>query len=772
MMRWFVFLLTLLWGLCNAQTLHKHHHTLAERLAHFDVYELGTGVNGGMRADAQGKKNIENTMGLKVLDTLYDIPDGFSSEHQQDRFAAMVVQDTNRQPPQTFIVFRGTDDQEDVVQYLETGLRGKVEVGQQQFQKYHEHLQQWARLYPDAVVTGHSLGGALAQRYVAEFPKNCKELVTFQAPGTEEEVARRLDAFGGKNTLYVSVGDKVSSFGARHGGSPDVVVVEVEGADAKEAHKNLLLQEKGATSPYASKSTGQKIAYNPKGQVRSLKRVQAEEYQSQRGLLWDGVKDLKDQGTTVVVKVQLQGGPPSPQEAPQVIVEGVHASAHQNEARVRVPSYIRPGEIIHIHASAEGYPKKVRSFTVLDQTNPIFVSINLERRGPMLQAEVRDQETQQVLSGARVEAEGSISASTDSSGRASLALEVVKDATAWVKVSCKGYHSRSGRVRINQSQARIAVGLKPILKMELEGPRQALAGEGGKAYAARLVGGSLPYEFSWFIDGVEQAARGPKVEVNWVTIGDHQLACEAREQSGLSRIKCIAVRVDPGRLSAELTGPARVQSGQKTEHLLKVTGGVPPYTFEWWMDGQRANVSAHSQSVNITWAPPFQAGQHTLRGRVQDQKGSTLEAEQRVELAATAAPATAAGPVDAAYAPTPGRLTGVIEKRLEDRSLRPYPGLELAFDGEKVAGRLQTTRDQGMLMDWRFSGGWAGFVRQGESQSRRRLNGTIRGTVNGVHLVEGSFVVSEASANLWQGSWNVTFKANGVQWKGRFRVQR
>jgi hypothetical protein len=128
-----------------------------------------------------------------------------------------------------------------------------------------------------------------------------------------------------------------------------------------------------------------------------------------------------------------------------------------------------------------------------------------------------------------MEAKGPVSATTDSSGRASLVLAVVQDSTAWAKVSCKGYHSHSGRAQIKPSQARIAVGLKPILKLELEGPRQALAGDGGKSYAARLAGGSQPYEFSWFIDGVEQAARGPNVEVSWVNIGDHQLACEARE---------------------------------------------------------------------------------------------------------------------------------------------------------------------------------------------------------------------------------------------------
>lgn len=757
-----------LWAVGQAQTLNKHPHALAERLAHFDVYELGTGINGGMGSDTQGKKNIENTLGLKVLDTLYDIPDGFSTEHQQDRFAAMVVQDTNQEPPRTYIVFRGTDDQEDVVQYLEKGLRGKVEVGQQQFEKYRERLDQWSRRYPDAIVTGHSLGGALAQRYVAEHPDRCKELVTFQSPGTEEELARRLDAFHGRNTLYVSVGDKVSSFGSRHGGTPDVVVVEVEGVDTTQAHKEFLLQEKGDTSPYPSKATGQKLTYNPKGQVRSRKRVRAEDYEKQRGLVWDGVKGLADQGTVVVVKVQLRGGPPYPSEPPQVTVEGITASAYDNEARVRVPSYVRPGQFLYLQASAPGYASTRKTLAVLDQTNPIFVSLNLDRVGAMLQAEVRDQETQQVLSGALLEAEGPSSTFTDSEGKASLALAIIKDARAWVKVSCKGYLSRSGLVRVRQAQARIAVGLKPVLQMELVGPARAQAGQ-SKIYRVNLAGGSTPYRYRWFLDGVEQAADGQGVDVSWVTAGDHEIACEAREQTGLTRTKRITVRVELAPLVAELTGPTRVQFAQRSEHSLKVSGGVPPYAGEWWIDGERADVSPDSRSVTITWSAPFQAGSHTLRARIKDGTGALAESEQRIELASAA---QAAGPAETAYAPLPGKFTGVIERRTEDKSVTPYPGLSLAFDGERVAGRLQTTRDQGMLLDWRFSGGWARFIRPGESQSQRRLNGTIQGTVNGVHLVEGNFLVSEANDSQWQGSWTVTFKANGEKWKGRFRVQR
>ncbi|MDQ2806252.1 MAG: hypothetical protein M3Z04_04925 [Chloroflexota bacterium] len=75
-------------------------------------------------------------------------------------------------------------------------------VGQDQFELNRPIIQQAmqaaARSGP-AIVTGHSLGGALAQRAASEYPGLVSQVTTFQSPGINRSETAKLDAFNAQH---------------------------------------------------------------------------------------------------------------------------------------------------------------------------------------------------------------------------------------------------------------------------------------------------------------------------------------------------------------------------------------------------------------------------------------------------------------------------------------------------------------------------------------------------------------------------------------------
>jgi pimeloyl-ACP methyl ester carboxylesterase/molecular chaperone GrpE (heat shock protein) len=141
-------------------------------------------------------------------------------------------------PGQTYIVFRGTEGTSknwDIIVDLlgidpDIAETLNLSVGGGQYYWVEDELREWAKTkYPNAVVTGQSLGAALAQIYIADFPGSVREGVLFNAPSirqtivnqfikavagkliSSEEVVRK--ALGPDIWSYVVKGDAVSLFG-------------------------------------------------------------------------------------------------------------------------------------------------------------------------------------------------------------------------------------------------------------------------------------------------------------------------------------------------------------------------------------------------------------------------------------------------------------------------------------------------------------------------------------------------------------------------------
>ena len=145
---------------------------------------------------------LDRLTGYKIAEYIDDKKTGM---------AAFVFTDQNGNNP--VIVFRGTQatDRNDFL--TDTNPKG---VGYNQFDNNRQLLASWADKYGNAVVVGHSLGGALAQRYAAKFTSTVKEVVAFNPPGIDRATVNQFVSNGGENvkvTHYIVEGDVVSLSG-------------------------------------------------------------------------------------------------------------------------------------------------------------------------------------------------------------------------------------------------------------------------------------------------------------------------------------------------------------------------------------------------------------------------------------------------------------------------------------------------------------------------------------------------------------------------------
>ncbi len=113
------------------------------------------------------------------------------------------------------VSFRGTEGSKDVKADV-----GNLVVGQEQFVcNIGDIAKSLAVCKSNPVVTGHSLGGALAQLAACYLPQMVKKVVTFQSPGIDKASIKRLDDY---NKNPKNAGRKIYS--EHHLANDDVVI--------------------------------------------------------------------------------------------------------------------------------------------------------------------------------------------------------------------------------------------------------------------------------------------------------------------------------------------------------------------------------------------------------------------------------------------------------------------------------------------------------------------------------------------------------------------
>lgn len=99
-------------------------------------------------------------------------------------------------------------------------------------------------------------------------------------------------------------------------------------------------------------------------------------------------------------------------------------------------------------------------------------------------------------------------------------------------------------------------------------------------------------------------------------------------------------------MSATLTGPTEVTAADTSEYLAKFEGGVPPYRFQWYADGEKANIPEDRMSVIMKWEN-MKPGPHTFEVVITDSKGSSVRARKTAQLNVVKFDAEATGPTTA-----------------------------------------------------------------------------------------------------------------------------
>jgi pimeloyl-ACP methyl ester carboxylesterase len=218
---------------------HIVRHQTLEALAR------GLGYDGG-RANPAESAGLAESRNIPAMTTQgdadfrcrlsragYELLDSIDDKNETG-MQAMVVRDRRGQ---TTIVFRGTEPNKDWHGGLPLDVRADFEphgnVGAMQYNRHLAQLDSWATLYPNSYVTGHSLGAALAERYISEHPETVTDAALFNVPGIASDLAQRAAKSPDLPpcTIYVAKGDPVSELGGLN--HVPCRVIEVSNPDIK-----------------------------------------------------------------------------------------------------------------------------------------------------------------------------------------------------------------------------------------------------------------------------------------------------------------------------------------------------------------------------------------------------------------------------------------------------------------------------------------------------------------------------------------------------------
>jgi Putative Ig domain/Domain of unknown function (DUF4114)/Lipase (class 3) len=179
---------------------------LSREVAYNNIWaEKALGGNKTLQSVYGGTK-FEQLAGDYVVDKIFD--------DTQTGFYALGLTSNTLAP---VLVIRGTElnGSKDIFSDLNSGG-----VGFDQYQKNNDAISQWlsaASKSPD--ITGHSLGGALAQSFAAEVTKKGQKLgniITFNSPGIDALIADKFNADKAKKVKhYIVSGDIVSLGGEK-----------------------------------------------------------------------------------------------------------------------------------------------------------------------------------------------------------------------------------------------------------------------------------------------------------------------------------------------------------------------------------------------------------------------------------------------------------------------------------------------------------------------------------------------------------------------------
>lgn len=123
--------------------------------------------------------------------------------------------------------------------------------------------------------------------------------------------------------------------------------------------------------------------------------------------------------------------------------------------------------------------------------------------------------------------------------------------------------------------------------------------------------GTAPYQFQWLQDGSALVGKTDTLFSTYYTQGSFRLALAATDANGHSDTASIQVTVN---LATGIDGPSGVRPNYACTWFASPSGGVPPFAYEWYVDGYSAGTSS-------SWSDYLAPGGHSIELDVSDSAG-------------------------------------------------------------------------------------------------------------------------------------------------------
>jgi len=204
------------------------YHVILEQMAHTYAYGKGD------------EKTLE-AWGYELSSEYEDKNSGFRVVAFSPMSDTALDPDGNALKP--VVAFRGTANGGGVMDDLNAQGIGTYQFSRNEKEIENTIAKAEGTAAPD--VTGHSLGGALAQLCAARFGSQVGNIITFQAAGIEGEEAQRIDSEEHKATHYRAGGDLVHT-GGEGFAVGDVVQFDAKGLDTALSHMTFPLAQLNA----------------------------------------------------------------------------------------------------------------------------------------------------------------------------------------------------------------------------------------------------------------------------------------------------------------------------------------------------------------------------------------------------------------------------------------------------------------------------------------------------------------------------------------------
>jgi hypothetical protein len=192
------------------------------------------------------------------------------------------------QPAVGVVAFRGTQEGEDYLQDM-----NPAGIGYEQFEANQDRIRQAMTALGSFDVTGHSLGGALAQLAACRIG-GVREIVTFQAPGINEADVALLEE-GVKSTHYRRKGDLVDNAGEAH---TEGEVIEfgasTEQMDGPLGHLDFLLAGIGQERGLDVEGNGFEVGSIEQGTTAEMDDQRYEDVRRGTGEVIERVEELRE----------------------------------------------------------------------------------------------------------------------------------------------------------------------------------------------------------------------------------------------------------------------------------------------------------------------------------------------------------------------------------------------------------------------------------------------------------------------------------------------